>query len=441
MPVSRFFSLAILLLCAFPLLGQSVRLSLALDRDIYRDSVQNNLYLKATIHVEADPLSPSERSDFVFLVDRSGSMEGEKLEQTKRALKHAFSLLSSDDTASVVSFGSAVETLITRTPVDQLSAHTSAIENLSSEGGSSLYAGLETALASLRHNNSDTSAPHIILITDGPPNKGPRDAESFKSLFSSLNRQSISFTTLFLAENATASEREGLLSLLPNEPIFVETPAKLTGSITASLHKENRIIGRNAVLDIKFVSGIEIEESIGRESTISGRSLRFTFGDLREKQALTALVQATISANKTTFSRSRIASATLQYSPVDQNESAPASITQLIEASFVPSASASFESIHTHVYQSVCEGEVSDTLRESNEWIQQGRIKKALRELKKLSRNIRNVANDLSELQVDAQINQLNKAIQQIETTRDSSIEKAAQIETLYPSASSLSAE
>lgn len=441
MPKLRSFTLAFLIFACTNLSGASVRLTLELDRQLYREAVQNNLYLKATIEVEGDPSAPTPRSDIVFLVDRSGSMEGEKLEQTKRAINHGLSLLSSNDTASVIAFGSSVETLIPKTPIDQLGGYASAIENLQSEGGSSLHEGIETAFEALRRNNSDTAIRRTILITDGPPNKGPREAAAFALLYSQLDEVPIAFETLYLATDSSEEDQQALLKVLPAQPTIVSEPSSLPWSVANSLNTDAKIVGKEAALEIEFVSGIEIEESIGQQADISGRTIRFSIGNLRENQELTAIAQATLSASKALYSRTKIAAATLSYTPARTSASDRITLSQEIDAAFTPNSSASFESINTHVYQAVSEGEVADTLAESRQWVSEGREKKAIRELKKLSRNLLSVARDLPELEIDASINQLNTAIQQIETELDSTIERAAQVETLYPSASSISKE
>lgn len=435
MPNVRFHILAILLLGAYPLFGQSVRLSIDLDRELYWESAENNLYLQATINVEGENNGSPTGNDFVFLVDRSGSMDGEKLEQAKYAIRQALTRLSSNNTVSVIAFGSTVEILIPQTPVDQLSIHSAAIENLTIEGGSALHEGISTALDLIQNNIQSTKTPRVILITDGPPNKGPRDPGSFATLFSRTDQQHPELTSLFLATGTTKQEKQSLGMLLPSPPVIVDEPGKLSQVITDLILGENPPAVTDAILEISFDSEIEIEESIGRESEISGRKIRFHFGDLRANQELKAITQATVASTKSIHSRTRIASVTLTYNPSGQD--LPTIIRQEVHADFTPSAAISFDSIQTHIYQAVCEGEVADTLKESNQSIQEGQDRKALRELKRLSRDLRSIAIDLEDLQIEESINQINLAIQQIEDTRDSSIERAARDQTLYPLATS----
>lgn len=432
----RSLILSLIMLSAAALSGQNLRLNLELDRQYYQELVQNNAYLQATLAVEGYAGEQPERYHTVFLVDRSGSMEGGKLENTKRSLHHALALLPASDTVSIISFGSEIETLIPPTPVDQLSGRAAAIENLASEGGSALHEALYKAFELLNRQSPLAHRKRIILLTDGPPNKGPRSPAAFADIFVDTNHSPIEFTTLYLSENASERERKALKDILPSPPLEIEDASNLKGHIADALLVKAPTGALDAELQITFASGIEIVESIGRESEIEGRTIRFRFKNLLPRQERTALTQVTISANKSVFSRLEIASATLSYAPSGHLDASPVVIAQSVNAFFTSSRSVSFESIQTHIYQSISEGEVADTLRETNAWIHEGRSRKALRELKKLSRNLLDIANEIEDLEIDESINQLNKAIQGIESTKDSSIEKAATFKTLYPSAS-----
>ncbi|MDQ8181911.1 VWA domain-containing protein [Pelagicoccus sp. SDUM812005] len=434
--VTRF--LAASLFAALCLSGAAApRLELALDREFYIEGQQNNLYLKTTVHTGDLPSeSSSPASNIVFLVDRSGSMEGEKLAALKTSLQGALANFSSHDRIALVAFGSSVETLIPPTQLDQLSNASAKIANLTTDGGSALFDGLSRAREEILKNAADHPSNRIFLICDGPPNKGPLDPEQFATLAASIARQSIAITSFGLGSDAPLELLDQISSPSNSPTRTIPEPSQLAAAMAAELQPLNPPIGKNAVLEIDFHRALDIEESIGREAEIGSRRVTFHLGSLLANQEITTVVQATLNASATFFNSNRLASASLSYQPTDLPDAAPRRIEAEIGARFVQGSSHSFDSIQPHVYQTVCEYETSDIIRESLAAHQEGKSKKALRDLKRLARNIRSIAQDIPELQAQASLEQINQTIDAIEQANESTIETRALIKTLFPNPS-----
>lgn len=430
------FATLVLALLSLAAAAAQPRLQLELDRSYYLERNQNNLYLKTTVVTGSETLdSDLERppANIVFLVDRSGSMDGPRLVQLKAALRHALTYLSSDDRIALVAFGSSVETLIPSTPVDQLSAASGAIETLATEGGADLFTGLQRAQAELRRYATPRSFDRVVLVCDGPPNKGPRDLASFGALATELAQENISIAAFALGGDAPSDLLFRLVEPSAGPLYDATDPTQLTSQLATEIQTLNQAIGKDAVLEIEFASSIEIVETIGRQAERDGRSVTFRFEKLLADQELSTIVQATLPASSSIYSPTEIAKARLSYQPTLAHEDTPVVIEAAIETRFVPSSSQSFESIAPHVYQSVSEGEVADTIREAVEAVRLGKSKQALRDLKKLARAIRDVASDLPDLQAQPSLDQLTRAIDSIENASQSPIEHRALLNTLYP--------
>ncbi|MBK6900801.1 MAG: VWA domain-containing protein [bacterium] len=112
------------------------------------------------------PVSECVAREVVFLLDRSGSMGGESIEQARKALLLCLRSLRSGDSFNVVSFGSHFESLFPR-PVayDQttLDRATAAIQAMTANlGGTEILAPLKHILQSGAGRRCD-----ILLLTDG----------------------------------------------------------------------------------------------------------------------------------------------------------------------------------------------------------------------------------------------------------------------------------
>lgn len=113
---------------------------------------------------------------FTFVMDTSGSMAGEKIEQARKTLAFCLSRLRPQDRFNVVRFSTDVEALFTN-PVPADSVNTSKgiafAEALSPAGGTAIGPALERVF----QQKTSRDQPHqVIFVTDGIPTVGQTDA-------------------------------------------------------------------------------------------------------------------------------------------------------------------------------------------------------------------------------------------------------------------------
>ncbi len=101
----------------------------------------------------------------VFLLDRSGSMEGSPIKQARQALEKCLSKLSQPDEFGVVVFGNAAEpfrqTLLPVT-LDNIEDSCSFLHGTHAQGGTELARGIEAATSLLGSQGGE-----IFIVTDG----------------------------------------------------------------------------------------------------------------------------------------------------------------------------------------------------------------------------------------------------------------------------------
>ena len=91
----------------------SLKLTASLNRKHIRSGRKTTLYL--LLDIEAAQAQPKESRlplNLGFVIDRSGSMSGEKLHYTKQAVQYAAGHLDPGDTASLTVFDESVEVLV-----------------------------------------------------------------------------------------------------------------------------------------------------------------------------------------------------------------------------------------------------------------------------------------------------------------------------------------
>jgi Ca-activated chloride channel family protein len=117
--------------------------------------------------------------DMVFVIDRSGSMAGEKMEQARNALHFILSRLNPADRFSVIGFDEDITALsdTLQTPDRQSLADARRfVDALSADGSTNLEAALQTGLNILTRSEPRPNASKmIVFLTDGLPTAGVTD--------------------------------------------------------------------------------------------------------------------------------------------------------------------------------------------------------------------------------------------------------------------------
>jgi Ca-activated chloride channel family protein len=133
-------------------------------------------------------LSPGEASlsrvprDITAVVDVSGSMSGEKMEQARGALRQLLGTLDRGDRFRLIRFSSSVSTYerawTVATPAN-VSHALAWIDELRAEGGTNISGALEEAFRAV---SPETRLPVIVFVTDGLPSAGETDPEAIAKL-------------------------------------------------------------------------------------------------------------------------------------------------------------------------------------------------------------------------------------------------------------------
>ncbi len=126
----------------------------------------------------APPVEAGDREvvakDLIFVLDTSGSMEGEKLEQAKAALTFVLDHLNEADRFAIVVFNSAVTTYAEALqPASERAAARAYVQGLSAGGSTDIDGALQRAL---KLADTASGRPQVVLfLTDGLPTVGEQD--------------------------------------------------------------------------------------------------------------------------------------------------------------------------------------------------------------------------------------------------------------------------
>lgn len=192
-------------------------------------------YFLAAINGIPGQSTASQAKDVVFVLDHSGSMKGEKIQQAREALKFMANRLGPDDRFNLVGY-SAGANLFARALAapehDRLRALEEHVDAIVADGGTNIEAALILALEQFAGSSAQHRVHQVVFLTDGMPTEGETDPVKLAARVAEANRYDARIVAFGLGfdVNSTLLDRiavqnRGLSEyVLPSEEIAQKIP-------------------------------------------------------------------------------------------------------------------------------------------------------------------------------------------------------------------------
>lgn len=165
----------------------------------YSDSPWNENHKLLKIGLQGKEISTDKlpKSNFVFLVDVSGSMDDvNKLPLLKASIKVLLNELRDGDRVSIVYYASGTGVLLEPTKASEKNKIINAVDNMRAGGGTSGAAGLDLAYEMAAKHFIKDGNNRIILATDGDFNIGKSSDKEMQELIEEKRKSGVFLTCL-----------------------------------------------------------------------------------------------------------------------------------------------------------------------------------------------------------------------------------------------------
>jgi Ca-activated chloride channel family protein len=275
-----------------------VKCRLEIDRNILPADENQRAVIKITL----DALPPSKHSrqpvNLAIVLDRSGSMRGDKLEKAKEAAIQAFRRLDSRDMFSLVVYDTQVETIVPAQSAENAQWIESRIRQITAGNSTALFGGISQGAAEVRKNLDRQCIHRIILLSDGLANVGPNSPEDLGRLGTALIKEGIAVTTVGVGTDYNEDLMTRLSQASDGNTYFVETSGDLPRIFNTELGDVLSVVARKVYLTIECPAGVRPVSVIGREGRIRGQTVELYMNQLYGGQEKYALVEVEVPAGR-----------------------------------------------------------------------------------------------------------------------------------------------
>src|SRR5712672_1033268 len=266
-----------------------LRLSARLDRR-WLDARGGASYLEIGIAADGAPeRGPRTAVNAVLVLDRSGSMSGEKIARARDAARALIAQLDGEDRLAIVDFASDAHLLLASAPVTPAFKEVALaqVSRLQATTGTNLSAALDLAVPQLERGRAPARLDKVFLATDGLANEGVSDREGLLRIAArDFGRATVS--TFGIGEDYDEDLLAALAVQGGGRTRFIHSASELEPAMRAELTRSARTVARDVRLEVRGLSGARVVRVLGYG--VDGSSIRLPdFAAGEERRVLVKL--------------------------------------------------------------------------------------------------------------------------------------------------------
>lgn len=222
------------------------------------------LGMTTPIDIETMPRPPL---NLAIAIDTSGSMIGAPIEYVRSGLLEMQRVLRPEDRITLIAFSDGAQVLAEGVGGDD-PVLTEAIDSLTAEGRTNIYAGLRTALEWVEESADPESQNRVLLLSDGEATTGLVNDARVSTLAEAYAAQGISVSTIGMGNDFDPVLMRGLAETGGGAFYFVEDPAAVTEVFAEEAEAFLLPLAQNVVIDAEVSEGYALRGVFGTQRAV-----------------------------------------------------------------------------------------------------------------------------------------------------------------------------
>lgn len=294
-----------------------ILLETRLNRTVFQSiPTTQKVYLLIDVKPQATSAPGHAPLNLGLVLDRSGSMAGEKIRNVREAVKLLLRRMGPQDQAAIVLFDDKVELLAPGQPLTDVRRLEAQVDAIEERGGTTMAKGMRKGLEELRRGAGPGRVSRMILLTDG---ETYGDEEECRQLGRECGQAGIPVSAFGLGDEWNADLLDAIAQTSGGQSDHLAAPEQVIAGFQQTLQAMQGTVATNATLTLRLVSGVtaaaawrvlpQISKLDAR--AVSGRDVQLPLGDLASGRGQAVLVELVVEPKpEGTF---RIAQAEVTY--------------------------------------------------------------------------------------------------------------------------------
>jgi Ca-activated chloride channel family protein len=192
-----------------------------------------------------------------LVIDRSGSMSGQPLDEAKRCAEFVLDGLQPTDRLSVVAYDSEVRTLVPATTLEDKQSVRRAIRAIDSGGSTDLHGGWFRGAETLAPHATDGTTSRVILLSDGCANHGLVDPDQIYAQCADFARAGVSTSTYGLGDGFNEELMIGMARHGQGSSYYGRTAEDLMDPFSEEFELLNALCAKRLRLSVEPAPGVK----------------------------------------------------------------------------------------------------------------------------------------------------------------------------------------
>ena len=329
-----------------------------------------------------DLLEESDRAavNMAIVLDRSGSMAGDKIARAREAAIMAIGLLRPMDIVSVITYDSVVNVVVPATRVSDKQSIYRKIRAIRNGGNTALFAGVSKGASEVRKFFDKTRVNRVILLSDGLANVGPSTPSELGQLGASLGKEGISVTTIGLGLGYNEDLMTQLAGMSDGHHAFVQNSSDLNRIFAAEFNTALTVVANQFNIIIRCANSIRPIRVLGRQAQIIGQEVHINLNQLSSNQEKYVMLEVEVPPG---VAGKKMDLASVDVSYLDLKTRKRDSLQESVSVNFSKKREDVKKSVNQPVMDSAAEQVVNEISKEAVQLRDQGEPKAAKDSLKK----------------------------------------------------------
>ena len=295
MKIIKIFALLGLSVCSLfghAQINKQIQVRSELSSPIILEGTPETNYLKVSLSGQNIDSKKRVPINLAIVIDKSGSMSGQRIEKAREAAILAVNMLNENDTLSIVAYDSEARVIVPATKVDNRLRIIGLInENIYAEGGTALFAGLSKGIKQVENQLTKDKVNRIILLSDGQANIGPSSVDELSQLAIIAAKKNIAITTLGIGSDYNELLMSSIASYSDGNHVFVNNSADLENVFVHEFTDLMSAIAQDVVITIQLKNGVKPVRLLGRDGVIKGNEITVKMNQLFSNQEKYVLLE------------------------------------------------------------------------------------------------------------------------------------------------------